>query len=258
MSSPLKMTWHRRLRALRRQYSAYNLSSIWNPIFDIWTGGPQRPRFFDIDETMPGLRILDEAFPVIREELLALLPDQRSLPRYHELDTDLILASGRYQRDKSWNVFMLYSYGYKPAQNRARCPRTAALLDRIPQLSQAFFSILDPGKCIPAHEGPTRSYLRYHLGLKVPAHQPPSIRVVDEHYTWKEGESILFDDSWEHEITNHASEPRAVLIVDVMRPLPPVPHALNVVLRRGLGSLLYGRKMKRAIETWPERVRRAS
>lgn len=256
--SAIPLTVGQRLSLLRRRYSFYNISSVWNPFFDLWTGGERRPVFFDIDQTCPALRNLDRAFPEIQAELLALLPEQRQIPRYHELDTDLILASGRHQRDKSWNVFMLYSYGYKPEANRARCPATVAALETIPHLSQAFFSILDGGKSIPAHEGPTRSYLRYHLGLRVPAHDPPSIRVRDQRYTWREGESVLFDDSWDHEIYNQATEPRAVLIVDLLRPMPAIPHAVNVVLRHAFGRLLYGRKIRRSLEQYRPRPARAA
>ncbi len=237
---------------MRNRFALYNLSKIYNPFFDLWTGGARRPRFFDIDDTAPALRALDRGFADIRAELEALLSERPAIPRYHELDTDLIRASGRYQRDKAWRVFMLYCYGYKPRENRLRCPRTVALLDRIPNLSQAFFSILEPGKCIPAHEGPTRSYIRYHLALKVPKERAPSIRVMDQTYTWREGESMLFDDSWEHEITNHASEPRVVLIVDILRPLPLLPHLLNLTLRHGLGRVFYARKIRRSVERYPQ------
>jgi aspartyl/asparaginyl beta-hydroxylase (cupin superfamily) len=232
-------------RRLRDRLSLYHLSSIYNPFFDLFTGGERRPTFFDIDSTFPALRRIDAAYPDIRAELEALMPERARMPRYHEIDTDLVLASGRYQRDKSWNVFMLYSYGAKPEKNRARCPRTVAVLDAIPDLSQAFFSILEGGKSIPAHAGPTRSYLRYHLGLKVPAVRPPCIRVRDQTYTWREGESVLFDDSWDHEIYNEADEPRAVLIVDVLRPLPLLPALVNRFIRQTLGHWLYGRRILR-------------
>lgn len=233
----------RTFRRLRDRLSLYHLSGIYNPFFDLFTGGRRRPVFFDIDATFPALRRIDAAYPDIRAELESLLPQRAQMPRYHEIDTDLVLASGRYHRDKSWNVFMLYSYGARPLHNRARCPRTSAILDTIPDLSQAFFSILEGGKSIPAHSGPTRSYLRYHLGLKVPAVDPPTIRVRDQHYTWKEGESILFDDSWEHEITNCATEPRAVLIIDVLRPMSWFPSLLNRFLRNTLGRWFYGRRI---------------
>lgn len=235
-------------RRLRDRLAFYNLSGIWNPLFDLWTGGDQREVVFDIDRTMPELREIDRRFPEIRKELLAVLAQQDELPRYHELDSDLIYASGRFHRDKRWNVFMLYSYGARPERNRARCPVTCEALERIPDLSQAFFSILDGGKSIPAHTGPTRSYLRYHLGLVVPTVSPPTLRVRDVYYTWREGESLLFDDSWDHEIVNHATEPRAVLIVDVLRPLPLLPDRLNRFLRHTLGHWFYGRRIGRAAD----------
>ena len=44
---------------------------------------------------------------------------------------------------------------------------------------------------------------------------------------WKEGESILFDDSWEHEVYNKSNDIRVVLIVDFLRPMPFHLHAIN-------------------------------
>lgn len=221
-----------KLRGLWRQMGWYNFSRVVNPFYDLFIGGRKRPVFFDIDEIYPSLRLLDRHWKAIREELDRLMPLQDLMPKYHELDSDLLNSSARYHRQSRWNVFMLYCYGSKPEHNRALCPKTCELLDQIPYLNQAFFSILDPGKSIPAHTGPTRAYIRYHLGLRVPENNPPSIRVKDQHYTWKEGESVLFDDSWDHEITNHADGVRVVLIVDVMRPFVRPVFAFNLFFRR--------------------------
>jgi aspartyl/asparaginyl beta-hydroxylase (cupin superfamily) len=208
-----------------------------NWLFDRYSGGSRRPVFFDIDKTFPALREVERACPVIREELEAVLPTRASIPRYHEIDEAQRKISAEADGERSWRVFMLYVMGLKPEKNRARCPRTAAILDRVPNLFQAFFSILDGGKSIPPHHAPYRGYLRFHLGLKVPKEDPPTIRVKDQHYTWKEGEAVLFDDSWQHEVTNRAKELRAVLVVDVMRPMPRLPHAVNsLILRRFLES----------------------
>ena len=224
---------------LRRDIGLYNISRLGNPVFDLFTGGRTRPAFFDIDATCPSLRAVDRAYADIRAEFEAILPQQDRMPRYHDIDTNLIHSSGRYQRDRRWNVFMLHCYSNLPVHNRALCPKTCAVLDTIPYLNQAFFSILDPGKSIPAHTGPTRAYLRYHLGLRVAAHNPPTMRVRDQHYTWKEGESVLFDDSLEHEVINHSDGVRAVLIVDVMRPFPEPIFTCNRLLRK-MGEKLYG------------------
>ena len=229
---------------LRRNVGLYNFSKIWNPFFNLYTGGDKRPAFFDIDKTFPSLRAMDAAYADIRAELESLLPQQANMPRYHDIDTNLIHSSGRFNRDKRWNVFMLYCYGSLPEANRELCPKTCAALDKVPHLNQAFFSILDPGKSIPAHTGPTQAYLRYHLALKVPENRPPSIRVRDERYTWKEGESILFDDSLEHQIYNESDSVRAVLIIDVLRPFPEPVFTINRISRK-LGEWFYGPRLVR-------------
>jgi aspartyl/asparaginyl beta-hydroxylase (cupin superfamily) len=206
-----------------------------NGYFDLYTGGQRRPVFFDIREICPQLLELDKHFPVIRQELLGLLPEKHLIPRYHELDRSQYRISGN-QQDKDWKVFMLYAMGEKPEANRARCPRTSALLDKIPNLFQAFFSILDGGKSIPAHNGPYRGYLRYHLALIVPEKNPPTIRVKDRYHTWQEGKSVIFDDSWDHEVSNHSDGMRVVLIVDFLRPMPlpfdSVNRLFNMVVRQ--------------------------
>jgi aspartyl/asparaginyl beta-hydroxylase (cupin superfamily) len=196
-----------------------------NAIFDLYTGGKRREVFFDIDSTYPSLRQIDRQYEAIRGELLRILPEKDKIPTYHQLDAGQTAISATTEHD--WKVFVLYAMGEKPEANRGKCPQTSAVLDSIPNLFQAFFSILDGGKSVPAHCGPYRGYLRYHLGLKVPAKRPPSIRVKDHYHTWQEGKSILFDDSWDHEVMNQSGELRAVLIVDVLRPMPQPLHALN-------------------------------
>jgi aspartyl/asparaginyl beta-hydroxylase (cupin superfamily) len=241
------------LHWLRKNIALYNTAYLFIPFFDLFCGGRRRPVFFDIDRIYPSLRCLDQHQEEIRRELDALLPHQDRMPKYHELDTDLIHASGRYHRDRRWNVFMLFSYGVKPEHNRALAPRTTALLDRIPGLAQAFFSILDPGKSIPAHAAPTRSYIRYHLALRVPETNPPSIRVKDQVYTWKEGESMMFDDSWNHEIVNHSDGIRAILLVDVLRPMPWPARWLNRLFF-WMGCRWYGPRIGKAAANFVVRL----
>jgi aspartyl/asparaginyl beta-hydroxylase (cupin superfamily) len=211
-----------------------------NKFFDLHIGGSRRPVFFDIAAIRPELLELDRNFPVIREELLGVLAEKRSIPRYHELDQMQYNISARVDPEKDWKVFPLNIMGIKPASFCARCPKTVALLEGIPGLFEAFFSILEGGKSIPPHEGPYRGYLRYHLGLIVPDKNPPSIRLKDQIYTWKEGESVVFDDSWEHEVYNQCDEDRVILIVDFRRPMPQPFAAMNQVVQR-IMKAVYGR-----------------
>ena len=74
--------------------------------------------------------------------------------------------------------------------------------------------------------------MRYHLALKVPEKNRPAIRIKNRYHTWIEGESVLFDDSWDHEVHNEADDTRVVLIVDVLRPMPYPFSALNRAVTR--------------------------
>lgn len=213
-------------------------------------GGNQRPTFFDVEQICPELTQLTLNFDVIKSELVQALHKKPHLPRYHDVDPGEYKISNTLHMDKNWNVFMLYLLGYKPEDNRSLCPQTCSLLAQVPNMLQAFFSILDPGKSIPLHEGPYYGYLRYHLGLQVPKVDPPTLRINNQPYTWKEGEAVLFDDSWPHEVINNSNEPRAVLIVDILRPLPWLPSLVNKALTYGLAKPIYGRSVMNRVKNF--------
>ena len=92
------------------------------------------------------------------------------------------------------------------------------------------FSILSPRKHIPDHCGPYKGIVRYHLALKVPEpREQCRIRVGDEIVTWEEGRSLIFDDTYEHEVWNDTDGERVVLFVDVVRPLRFPMNVVNAI-----------------------------
>ena len=198
------------------------------------------PPVYDIADVCPELIRFEKQTDAIRDEVLALMPDRANIPKYHEIDPGRVHISNEADGDASWRVFMLYAMGAKPEENRVRCPVTTALLDETPNLFQAFFSILEPHKSVPPHCGPYAGYLRYHLPLIVPTDKTPQMRVKDYWHTWKEGEGILFDDHLEHEVVNHSDQVRVVLIIDVLRPLPPLRDMVNRFLTRTYFRRAYG------------------
>ncbi len=219
-----------------------------NRFFSRYVGSERRPTFFDINATFPALNAVTRHYASIRVEFEAVLRRGVPMPAYHEIDSGQQAISAVVNPDKKWNVFMLKVFGYEPAHARALCPETCRVLDSIPNLLEAFFSILEPGKSVPLHEGPYLGYLRYHLGLRVPKDDPPRIVVNGQPYTWKEGDAVLFDDSWPHEVVNRSNALRAVLIVDVLRPMPWLPTLVNKIVTHGVARPLYGRKVARRIE----------
>lgn len=116
-------------------------------------------------------------------------------------------------------TFVLWRRGDPVEANAARCPATAAAVATIPGLDSASFAILAPGAHVPAHRGATRGLLTCHLGLIVPRDGDARMRVGDRVVRWAEGETLLFDDTYDHEAWNETGGTRVVLRVRVRRPL---------------------------------------
>lgn len=218
---------------------------IINQFFACYVGSQKRATFFDLDKTIPALQKVTTQFSIIKKEFDNVLHHADQLPRYHDIDPGEEAISA--VTEKNWTVFMIYLLGYQLPMARSLCPELCTLLEKVPNLIQAFFSILEPGKSIPLHEGPYLGYLRYHLGLHVPKNNPPYIIVNNQPYTWGEGEAILFDDSWPHEVINTSDDYRAVLILDVLRPMPFLPTLVNKFVTYVIARYTYGRStIKRA------------
>ena len=218
-----------------------------NNVFYRFLGGDTRPVFFDVEQTYPELLAIDRNYDAIRRELMEVLPRRDQIPRYHEVDAAQQGISG--QDERSWRVFFVELHNAGEAlPNRELMRETRAVIEQIPNVLQAFFSILEPGKSVPAHNGPYLGYLRYHTAFVVPAVEPPTLRVKDEFHTWQERTSVLFDDSWNHEVYNRSDGERVVLIVDVLRPMPWPLSLLNRFARRVFFS-------KRALQPALEKLR---
>jgi beta-hydroxylase len=119
------------------------------------------------------------------------------------------------------------------------------------------FSILSPGKHIPPHRGAYNGLLRYHLGLKVPEpHEKCRIRIANQTTVWREGQSLVFDDTFNHEVWNDTDGVRVVLFVDFLRPMKKPYDAINRSLVQ-LGSLTpQMRKANRQQQEWTKQFYR--
>ena len=126
-----------------------------------------------------------------------------------------VVASGE------WSDIQLFARCRRDAQNCACFPRTAALIASVPAFNEVifgshFFSRLAPGTHLGAHCGPSNLRLRCHLGLRIPP--GTRIRVGEETREWRQGECLVFDDSFEHEVWHEGDSERIVLICDMWHP----------------------------------------
>lgn len=174
--------------------------------------------------TFPWAESLESGFSLLRREVDSVLADVDAVPSYQDVSPDQRLLN----QDDKWKSMIFFVFGSRIDRNCRQCPETARHLERIPGLIYAMFSIVKPGKHIPAHRGPYGGALNCHLALKVPEPQEQArIRVGKDIRSWQEGKLLVFNDRHEHEVWNDSDTTRVVLLMYVVRPLPFPLSTLN-------------------------------
>jgi Aspartyl/Asparaginyl beta-hydroxylase len=102
--------------------------------------------------------------------------------------------------------------------------RDANLLFEGTPFGYCFVSTLHGRSSIDAHAAPTNLRLRVHLPLVVPPDNSTDqtsscgIRVGSISRSWRTGQALVLDDSYDHEVWNDTQEKRVVLLVDLWHP----------------------------------------
>ena len=191
----------------------------------------------------------------IRRELDAVLAHRAALPNFQDISTDQASITD----DDRWKTYFLYGFGFRSDANCARCPETARLVAGVPGMRTAMFSILAPGKHIPDHCGPYKGLIRYHLGLKVPRDATRCrIRIGDRFEGWTEGGSLIFDDTYEHEVWNDTQEERVILLFDFDRPMRFWGRAVNKMFIALMKHTAFYQEPKKNLATFEERFEAAT
>ena len=165
-------------------------------------------------ERFPELAPLRERWQEIREEALALRAAQqiKSSDRHNDVGFNSFFRRG-------WKRFYLKWYDDAHPSARELCPRTTELLRAIPSVKAAMFAELPPGGELRRHRDPYAGSLRYHLGLVTPGDDRCYIEVDGERYSWRDGEAVMFDETFIHRAENATDSDRIILFCDVERPL---------------------------------------
>lgn len=118
-----------------------------------------------------------------------------------------------------WKRFYLKWYDASHPSAERHCPQTTALLRAIPSVKAAMFAELPPTAKLNPHRDPYAGSLRYHLGLATPNDDRCFIEVDGERYSWRDGEAVIFDESYIHWAANNSDADRIILFCDIERPL---------------------------------------
>ncbi|MFA5964152.1 MAG: aspartyl/asparaginyl beta-hydroxylase domain-containing protein [Sphingomonas sp.] len=160
-------------------------------------------------------QLLRDQWEAIRDEAVSVALRPEAAPSLATISPDHRAIA----KVNMWRSFFLWGYGYPVDDNLARCPATTKVIEQIPGLNTAFFSILAPGTHIPDHRGVTKALITCHLGLIVPKDGDVRMRVDDRILRWAEGETLVFDDTYQHEVWNDTENTRVVLLIQFARPL---------------------------------------
>lgn len=270
--------FHGALQPLRERYGDAELVRVEHSLAIYFLDRPanipdprQKPKFLyfpDITSQpyyprshFPWLESLEAATDIVREELRVVLSAEHSLETFlgdvpPAAMHGMLASSG--EQEPAWDAYFFHRHGLPDEKHRARCPRTAALLDALPLVRirdhapEALFSVLSPGTHILAHSGVTNTRLVTHLPLIVPP--DCAIRVGGQEHAWQEGRCVTFDDTWEHEAWNRSGQVRVVLIVDSWHPdLSEVERAAVTDLVEAIGDFNQSCKLPDAAPTPADR-----
>lgn len=162
----------------------------------------------------PELDVLQAHWQEIRDEALRL-DDQGSIKAadsYNDIGFNSFFRTG-------WKRFYLKWYGDDLPSAKQMCPRTVELLNQIPGVKAAMFASLPPGARLVRHRDPYAGSLRFHMGLITPNDPGCFIEVDGERYFWKDGEVVMFDETYIHYAENSTDHPRIILFADIERPV---------------------------------------
>ncbi|MBV8466205.1 MAG: aspartyl/asparaginyl beta-hydroxylase domain-containing protein [Burkholderiales bacterium] len=183
-----------------------------NCVMYLFSSAPSKP-YLPL-ESCPELALLTSHWKEIREEAVALY------------DTGAIKASAKYDDvgfnsffKTGWRRFYLKWYGTAHPSAEALCPRTSELLKQVPTVKAAMFAALPPGSRLVKHRDPFAGSIRYHLGLITPGSDDCYIEVDGQRYSWRDGEAVMFDETYLHFAENTTDQNRIILFCDVERPM---------------------------------------
>lgn len=162
----------------------------------------------------PELDVLSRNWQLIRDEAEQLNQSQaiKASGSLNDIGFNSFFKTG-------WKRFYLKWYGSPLESAKSLCPKTVELLETIPSVKAGMFAMLPPGAKLNAHSDPYAGSLRYHLGLITPNSNDCFISVDGEDYSWRDGEAVMFDETYIHSAKNGTEENRIVLFLDIKRPV---------------------------------------
>lgn len=193
----------------------------YNALIYLFSAAPNQP-IQDLQD-FPDLAPLKQNWQTIRDEAWKLYEGGhiQTAKTYNDVAFNTLFRRG-------WKRFYLKWYGDIFPSARRLCPKTVELVRAIPSVNAALFAFMSRQSTLGEHRDPFAGSLRYHLGLITPNSDRCRIYVDGTPYAWRDGEAVVFDETYIHSVTNDTDQDRIILFCDVSRPIcNPLVRALN-------------------------------
>lgn len=209
-----------RLKFARQVTDHSTFTAPYNALVYLFSRAPNRP-FLDVRD-FPELEAITANWQVFREEGLRLMDEAKITASTGDNDVGFHTFFKR-----GWKRFYLKWYDNDLPSAERLCPKSAAILNAIPSVHGAMFATLPPGGKLGRHRDPFAGSLRYHLGLRTPNDDACWIEVDGVRRSWRDGQAMVFDETYVHEAFNGTDVTRLILFCDVERPVAGLMSPLN-------------------------------
>ncbi len=181
---------------------------------------PAKTPYFPVED-FPELQEVTDKWQIIREEALALQDHIKASSLNNDAGFNTFFKRG-------WKRFYLKWYSEAHPSARELCPITTELVSRIPSIKAAMFAELPAGSHLGDHRDPYAGSIRYHLGLSTPNDDRCYIEVDGQKHSWRDGQAVLFDETYVHHARNDTERTRIIFFCDIERPMKwPWAQAVN-------------------------------
>ena len=210
-----------RHKFMRQLADHSTLLAPYNAFVYLFSAVPNTP-ILDING-FPELLKLRENWEVIRDEAKRLYEEGHI--KKSETNSDLAFNSFF---KRGWKRFYLKWYDDVLPSAAELCPKTVELVQSIPSVNAALFALLPGRSKLGAHRDPFAGSIRYHLGLITPNSDDCRIYIDGTPYAWRDGQDVLFDETYIHSVRNDTDAVRVILFCDVARPMrTPFARLIN-------------------------------
>lgn len=172
-----------------------------NKITNVYNG--KMPPYFQTFE-YNWCSMLSNNYKIILEEFEQFQKNDKLQPYFNK---------DQHGKSGKWKTLPLITWNIK-RKHLKDFVKTNKLLQQIPGLVSASYSMLEKGGEIQEHFGDTDAHIRCHLCLYTS--ENAAFKVNNITVRWKEGECLIFCDACKHSGYNHGTKNRLIMILDIL------------------------------------------